>query len=209
MMKKKVLLSAVLVFVLAFTGCGSESGKRNNKTTVTVDDVLQNGMKEADESSASETSESETAVSETSTASGSESTGDGDGNASSGGGEEVVVNTEDVDVDLTVLSSTMVYTEVYNMMTTPENYIGKTIKMDGAFSMFHDEQTDKYYFACIISDATACCSQGIEFELTDEYSYPADYPEIGEEICVTGTFDTYREGEYEYCTLRNAKKCAM
>jgi hypothetical protein len=24
-------------------------------------------------------------------------------------------------------------------------------------------------------------------------------------ICVTGVFDTYREGEYTYCTLRNAK----
>ena len=30
-----------------------------------------------------------------------------------------------VDVDLTELSSTMVYSEVYAMMTEPENYIGK------------------------------------------------------------------------------------
>ena len=61
---------------------------------------------------------------------------------------------EGIDVDLTALSSTMVYSEVYNMMTSPEDYIGKTVKMKGMYSVYHDESTDKYYFACIIKDAT-------------------------------------------------------
>ena len=108
-------------------------------------------------------------------------------------------------VDLTALTSTMVYSEVYNMMYYPENYVGKTIKMSGVYAVYHDESTDKYYHACIISDATACCSQGIEFELTENYTYPDDYPEEGGQICVTGTFDTYQEGEYTYCTLRDAE----
>ena len=112
---------------------------------------------------------------------------------------------EEADIDLTALSSTMVYSEVYNMMVTPEDYIGKTVKMEGLFSMFHDESTGKYYFACIIMDATACCSQGIEFELEGDHKYPDDYPEPGEEVCVVGTFDTYKEGDYTYCTLRNAR----
>lgn len=110
-----------------------------------------------------------------------------------------------VDVDLTVLSSTLVYAEVYNMMASPEEYIGKTVKMNGLFAYYHDEATDTYYFACVIQDATACCAQGIEFVLTDDYSYPADYPEVDAEICVIGVFDTYQEGEYTYCTLKNAK----
>ena len=55
-----------------------------------------------------------------------------------------------------------------------------------------------------ISDATACCSQGIEFVLTDDYTYPDDYPERGSEICVMGVFDLYEEGTYTYCTLRDA-----
>jgi len=107
-------------------------------------------------------------------------------------------------VDLTALSSIMVYSEVYNMMMKPEEYIGKTVKMAGAFNVYYDETLDKYYFACVISDATACCSQGIEFELTGDYKYPDDYPEVGSEITVTGIFDTYVEGEFTYCTLRNA-----
>lgn len=110
-----------------------------------------------------------------------------------------------VDVDLTVLSSTMVYSEVYNMIATPENYMGKTIKAKGNFAMYHDEQADKYYFAVIIKDATACCSQGLEFDLTGEHKYPDDYPTLGTEITVTGEFCTYKEGEMEYCQLKNAK----
>lgn len=112
---------------------------------------------------------------------------------------------EGIDVDLTALSSTMVYSEVYNMMVTPENYVGKTVKMDGIFASYHDESSDKYYFACIISDATACCSQGMEFVLTDGYSYPDDYPEEGGDVCVVGDFDTYQEGGYTYCALWNAR----
>ncbi len=109
-----------------------------------------------------------------------------------------------IDVDLTVLSSTMVYSEVYNMMVSPDDYKGKTVKMEGQFVPYYDESTEKYYFACFISDATACCSQGIEFILTNDYSYPEDYPQEGDTICVVGTFDTYMEGNNTYCTLRNA-----
>ena len=109
------------------------------------------------------------------------------------------------DVDLTMLSSTMVYSEVYNMMTVPSNYLGKSVKMNGTFSVYHDESTDKYYYACLISDATACCSQGIEFVLDGNYEYPSDYPPEGSEITVTGIFDTYTEGQYQYCQLINAK----
>lgn len=72
-------------------------------------------------------------------------------------------------------------------------------------NVYHDDTTDNYYFTCIIQDATACCAQGIEFVLTDDYIYPDDYPKADEEICVSGVFDTYMEGDYTYCTLRNAK----
>lgn len=108
-------------------------------------------------------------------------------------------------LDLTQLSANMVYAEVYNMMIEPQDFVGMTVKMAGQYAEYHDETTGKNYFACIISDALACCSQGIEFELTDAYSYPADYPKDGDEICVVGTFDTYTEGEYTYCTLRSAR----
>ena len=111
---------------------------------------------------------------------------------------------DSVDVDLTALSATMVYAEVYNMVSHPEDYIGKTVKMDGAFAYYHDEATGGDYFACIVQDATACCAEGIEFVLAGEHVYPADYPAPDEEICVVGEFDTYLEDGNSYCTLRNA-----
>lgn len=110
-----------------------------------------------------------------------------------------------IDIDLTALSSTMVYSEVYNMMYAPEEYIGKTVKMDGLFSVYQDQSTGNNYFACVIQDAAACCAQGIEFQLSDDYVYPEDYPEVGDSVSVIGVFDTYQEGDYRYCTLRNAR----
>lgn len=111
---------------------------------------------------------------------------------------------EALDVDLTALSSTMVYAEVYNMMTAPEDYIGKIVKMKGEFAIYHDEAADQYYFAVIITDATACCAQGIEFIWAGEHTYPDDYPELGNEVTVTGEFRTYEEGGYTYIHLIDA-----
>ncbi len=113
-------------------------------------------------------------------------------------------SSDGIDVDLTILSGTVCYAKVYNMMVYPEDYIGKTVKMQGTFDCYHDNTTGNDYFACVINDATACCAQGIEFVLTDDYVYPDDYPEINSEICVIGVFDSYKEGEYIYYTLRDA-----
>ena len=103
-----------------------------------------------------------------------------------------------VDIDLTVLSGIMVYSEVNSMISFPDNYIGKTVKMKGQFAIGYvyntdgtpDESTAR--FACVIADATACCSQGLEFILTGEHTYPDEYPELGAEITVVGTLNGTR-----------------
>jgi len=206
-MKKWITIILCLVLILAIAGCGNNStaDKPRNNQPAGVNDVLEEGMAEADNKKADNISQpaenntqnqQNTENQETQTP---EPSLEPD-NASSPEG-----STDGVDVDLTVLSSTMVYSEVYNMMVSPENYIGKTVKMKGPFTYFHDEATDNDYFACIIQDAAACCAQGIEFVLTDDYVYPDDYPEVDEIICVVGVFDTYAEGDYTYCTLRKAK----
>ena len=100
-------------------------------------------------------------------------------------------NNSKVDIDLTSMNSNMVYSEVYDMVTQPDGYLGKTVKMTGQFAIY--EGQDRVYCACIVADATACCSQGIEFILEGEPSYPEGYPELGTEITVAGVFDTYIE----------------
>lgn len=111
---------------------------------------------------------------------------------------------EGVDIDLTVLSANMVYSEVFAMVYSPEEYIGKVIKMEGTFVYYYDENADKEYFACIVRDATQCCAQGIEFVTTSDFTYPDDFPAEGEDICVIGIFDTYEEGRNTYLTLRDS-----
>lgn len=111
---------------------------------------------------------------------------------------------EQDEIDLTVMSSTTVYAEVYNMMCTPEDYVGKHIKIEGSFDVYKDKKTGKRYFSCVVSDATACCFQGLEFELKGKYRYPDDYPKVNDTIRVEGTFETYQEDGENYCRLKDA-----
>ena len=126
--------------------------------------------------------------------------------------EQTQASADGVDVDLTVLSSTMVYSEVYNMLYFyPENYYGKTVKMTGQFNVYQwvDESgvvaDMPVAYACIISDATACCAEGVEFVLEGDYTYPEDYPELGTEITVIGEFQPYEENGMTWYHLVNAK----
>lgn len=114
------------------------------------------------------------------------------------------------DIDLTRLSSTMVYTQVYNMVMTPSDFSGMSMKMNGMFAYYYDELWDEYYYAVIIMDATACCAQGIEFALADadERTFPDDYPQAGEEITVVGVYNQFYSEEYpdwEYYRLEQAE----
>lgn len=107
---------------------------------------------------------------------------------------------EVLDVDLTVMSSTMVYAEVYNMMVNPDDYIGKIVKMRGSYYAPFYEETNTYYHYVIIEDATACCTQGIEFIWNGEHNYPGDYPAENTEIELVGIFGSYEElGTTYYC----------
>ena len=173
-MKKAITALCVILILFCLSACGKKTVNRTaGNNTKTVADVL-NGQ--------SDNSKSDTSADSTS------KSGD-------------TLN-EKCDIDLTTMSSTMVYAEVSNMMTNPNEYIGKTVKMKGNFSVYLGETRN--YYACIIADATACCSQGIEFLLSDNRKYPDEYPEPGAEITVIGKFETYLEGTDTYCQLSDA-----
>jgi len=184
-------LSVILsVALLTLAGCSSADGTPQHgiAQTTGVSDVL-----------ASATAESTTNIPDTSASPETEETNIYDiSNILEYGDDEV-------DLDLTVLSANMIYSEVFAMVYTPEEYMGKTIKIEGIFSYVYDETTGNCYYACIVRDATQCCAQGIEFIPSDEYTYPDDFPAVGEDICVSGVFDTYMEGNGRYLTLRDAR----
>ncbi len=189
-MKKALVLLLVLTALLSLTGCGSEAAPVEAAAPA-VNSTTPEPTRDAEPVTAPvPTAAPEAAPAPT-----------------------VIPKSEDAaqetaDVDLTQLSSTMVYSEVYAMVYEPEQYIGKTVKMSGLFATQEYEGTR--LFACIVQDATACCAQGMEFELAENCVYPDEYPQPGEEITVIGTFDTYTEDAgdgnyYIYLVLRNAR----
>ena len=104
------------------------------------------------------------------------------------------------DIDLTALSSTLVYAEVYNIMTSPDDYRGKTSKMSGLYYSSYDDRTGNSYHFIVIEDATACCQQGLEFIWNGNHRYPDDYPPENARIEVVGVIKSYDElGQSYYC----------
>ncbi len=222
-MKKIYLILICLISVSVTAGCGGgqTAGNMTGGGSPTVADVLNDGIAgEAPDPEPTETivlyspdaikTDNQDAVSDDQVNSNDSASANdplydpyGD-NLSDEEWDELLSGTEGVDVDLTNLTSTMVYGQVFDMLTYPEDFMGKTIRMKGAFSYYHDEQTGNYYFGCIVKDATACCAQGFEFQLPGNPVFPDDYPEYGQEIMVTGTFSTYIEDGCTYCTLKDA-----
>ena len=104
----------------------------------------------------------------------------------------------DVDVDLTAMSSTMVYATVFEMMNTPEDYVGKTVRMRGWFTTYEAYKSPQEigknmgrYYSVLIDDATKCCQQGVEFVWEGEHVFPDEYPASGDDVTVAGLFETY------------------
>ncbi len=111
-----------------------------------------------------------------------------------------------VDIDLTVLSPTMLLAEVQNIAEKSYEYEGKIMKINGRFNSFIYEGNNKRYYQCVLSDA--CCTFesgiGLEFEWAGNHKYPDDYPEIQDPITVTGRFKIYEEDGKPYATLASS-----
>ncbi len=206
-MKKWIWHALCLILLMNLTACSksAQTSDRAKKQTSGVSDVLSAGMAEAD---AEETAESTMPAETPEITMPAETAGAAEETAAESTpepAEETADPYEVIDIDLTVMSATMVYSQVSDIMADPDAYVGKIVKMKGLLTVFHSEESNKDYFGCLIQDATACCAQGIEFELAGDYQYPEDYPPENTEITVVGVFDTYIEGIGLYCTLRNAQ----
>ena len=104
------------------------------------------------------------------------------------------------------MSSTMVYSMVFQMVTEPKKFVGKKIKMKGVFSSYQDEEPGRRFFGCVIKDALACCSQGLAFETAKVRRYPNDYPDEGSPITIIGTFEFEKEEDgIGFPIIKNAK----
>lgn len=215
--KRIMALILVLGMILTVTGCsGGDSqtmGSRLN-TENAVDKVLNQKTdivyQEEDGKPETETTKETETTTETESASATEPTSEPTYGQVMNGDSSVIAQykSEGVDVDLTLMGKDLIYATVYQMMSKPEEYEGKTIRIEGKYYASYYPITDKYYNYCLIADALACCSQGLEFELGGDAVYPDDYPADQSEVIVTGVFETYTEetGQtFYYCRLKDAK----
>ncbi len=109
------------------------------------------------------------------------------------------------DLDLSGMSGTVVYAQIYNLMVEPDPWLGKIIRLSGLYSCYDDPLAGIVYHACVVPDATACCANGIEFVRAGEYTWPDDYPEEGSTILVTGRLEIYEESGCLFLHLVDAE----
>ncbi|HBD68378.1 MAG TPA: hypothetical protein DC014_03795 [Treponema sp.] len=104
-----------------------------------------------------------------------------------------------VDIDLTRMNANMVYAEVFNMLIEPDYYEGKSVRMNGL--MYIPEQIEgSPRYACIVQDATACCSAGLGFSFANESDLPS-IPKDGDFITVRGTYTCIEEDGFSTIVL--------
>ena len=199
-MKRTILTTAAVAAALMLTACGSTS---------TVDSIIAGQSDEA-ESAADDVSlnDVDSAVIADAEKLASQYWADNSRGVSSVPErvdlDQLDLSNGDIDIDLTTLTPNLVYAQVYDMVNTPDKYIGKKVRARGNFAYTHDNATNGDYFAVFIADAAACCQQGMEFVLAGEHKYPDDYPESGTVITVEGEFNTYTENGWTYCQLKDS-----
>ena len=106
-----------------------------------------------------------------------------------------------VNLDLTKMSATMIYSTIFDMLIMPEDYVEKIIKVTGWFETYMDTKSGELYYAVLVPDATACCQQGLEFVWKGNHAYPDDFPKPGQDITVTGIYKMIENDGVTYTYL--------
>lgn len=186
----KKILACIICLTLAFgvTACGKASDKDSNGDTKIISDA-KNKQENSKSNTKKDVSKKEVA---------------GDAGKGKSSKSKSKTNSNKIDVDLNNLNANVVYSQVFLMMTEPDKFIGKRIRMSGQFNVYAAQEGNPSgvteYYAIIIADAQACCQQGIEF-VWPGHTYPEGFPEVKSNASVTGIFEVYEENGKKYCRL--------
>lgn len=84
---------------------------------------------------------------------------------------------DEIDLDLSNASATVVFTQVNNMYAEPWNYLGMVIRIRGTLD-FYVKSSRQECSMVVVQDATACCGQGLEFVWKTDGTYSNSSPPI-------------------------------
>jgi hypothetical protein len=78
----------------------------------------------------------------------------------------------DIDIDFTALSKTLIQAEILRIEMNTESYLGKTMRMSGRYDPAVRESGELVHFLILV-EGDECCQMGFEFKLADGVGYPA------------------------------------
>jgi uncharacterized membrane protein YcgQ (UPF0703/DUF1980 family) len=81
----------------------------------------------------------------------------------------------------------------------PNDYIGRTIRYEGFFTYFDNEETGQRYNS-VVRNGPGCC--GYDALVGFEVEWKGDMPKVDDWCAVEGTIDTYVEDGLDYIVVR-------
>jgi len=96
-------------------------------------------------------------------------------------------------MDISKLNRMLAYAQAVNILQTPEEYLGKRMRVGGLYDAVFYDPTEAYYHFILIGDEALCCQVELEFLWSGDHTYPDDYPKQKAAIEVEGLFATYEE----------------
>jgi len=95
-------------------------------------------------------------------------------------------NENDVDIDLTAISMTVLQAEYERIISNADDYVGKTIQVYGSYRVYLYD-TDNIAHFIIVIPGDECCQMGFEFKWDGNFAFHGDYPAQNAMILITGT----------------------
>ena len=109
------------------------------------------------------------------------------------------------EIDLTMMSPTMLFAEVVNMTRTPKKYDGATVTLRGGLLILAvDLETGVGSYSCYVEDATKCCQRGIGFTIDRPLEDTSILVE-GSEVIIKGTFEIYEMGGRNFVRIADCE----
>ena len=199
MRNRNYVLTAALALGLLLSACGGNDGakSRGGSQAKGVNEVLESGQQAAESQKAesSQTGASQETVDITAASRVVEESSEASVDLKGADG---------TDIDLTKLSATMVFSEVYNIMVNPDSCMGKTIRMKGACGDLSRRNQGLGLLFLYRAGRDRLLRAGHRVQACGQLPLPGRLPAGGLGNHRARRFDVYKEGEYKYAVLKDA-----
>jgi predicted small secreted protein len=101
--------------------------------------------------------------------------------------------------DLIVVGDKMFVGQMNDIYLNPDDYLGRTIRYEGFFTWFDNEETGQRYY-CLVRNGPGCC--GYDSLVGFEVDWSGEQPEDDDWCEVEGAIDTYEEDGLDYIVIR-------